>query len=41
MNTKIICCFANPWSIQAKTLDAAEPESLRQIVSRNKIHLLK
>jgi len=41
MITKIICCFANSCSFQVKTIDAAKYESLRQIVSRNRIYLLK
>jgi hypothetical protein len=40
MITKIIGCFANSWSFQAKTPDAAKYKSLRQIVSRNKIYPL-
>jgi len=40
MKTKISCDFADSWSFETKTPDAAEPESRRQMAGRNKAHLL-
>jgi hypothetical protein len=33
--------LGNPWAFQANTPDAARQESLRPMVSRNRIYLLK